>query len=689
MQYKCNDDKAELSWKAALGALGYTATVSTQGIEIVNCSTRETSCIIDGIKCGQIYTMTVETFGVNCNNNVTSTVTFPTAPCVPEQQPPQFSCDTNTASLSWGRTLGAARYISNVTAPNVETLTCETNDMTCNITDFHCGQVYTATVSGINNQCRSLESLPTTVITVPCQPQNVTAKIDCTSFAASVSWDIAPGALRYSATLKASGGEKLKCNSTELGCQVKNLQCGQIYAVTVTAFNELCQSVSSSPIELESVPCVPTQGLADISCESNAVNVSWAPTPGAVNYTATISGPQGQQFICHSLNRACTFPWLSCGAEYNATIVAVGNTCSSVSSQHISFQTVPCQPKNVSAQMICSSSVASVTWHETPGALRYLSTLTSSRAVELTCNSTKLGCEVSSLQCGEAYTVTVSAFNYECQGIPSLPTELLSVPCVPSHIQSKVSCETNTTIMSWAAAEGAVNYIGLVTGPHGEEYECQEVGTSCNITQLSCGLEYNATVLAVGHSCSSKSSEAIAVYTGPCVPQNFTAITDCEDSSAVLTWSKTPGALNYTALARGPDGKDFTCDTESTTCRIPALHCGSTYNVSVRAFNEQCVGESSTVVQLITAPCAPDGLQAEVGCVANSISLSWEQMDNAHSFQCYLTGHDGLTQTCNSTEKKCVFLNLPCGQIYSATVSASTSQCTGPTSKAISIETGR
>ncbi|OCT82974.1 hypothetical protein XELAEV_18025509mg [Xenopus laevis] len=743
-------------------------------MENVNCSTREINCIVYGIKCGQIYTMTVESFGINCNNNVTSTVTFPTAPCVPEQQPSQFSCDTNTASLSWGRTLGAARYISNVTAPNVETLTCETSDMTCNITDFHCGQVYTAIVSGINPQCRSLESLPTTITTVPCQPQNVTAKIDCTSSVASVSWDVAPGALRYSATLKASGGEKLMCNSTELGCQVKNLQCGQIYVVTVTAFNEWCQSASSSPIELESVPCVPTQVLADISCESNVVNVSWAATPGAMNFTATISGPQGQQFILHALNRACTFPRLSCGTEYNATIVALGNTCSSASSQPISVQTVPCQPRNVSAQMICSRSVASVTWHETAGALRYSSTLTSSRGVEFTCNSTELGCEVSSLQCGEAYTVIVSAINNECEGTPSLPAELLSVPCVPSHVQATVSCEANATILSWAAAEGAVNYIGLLSGPHGDEYECQEVGTSCNFTQLSCGLEYNATVFAVGHSCSSSYSEAVAVYTapcvannlhtqykcgdnhaelswgatlgalmyiasvtsqdgetlycnstttscvvsniqcgkkynmavetfgktcrskasvagsfttGPCVPQNFTAVTDCADNSAILSWSRTPGALNYTALARGPDGKDFTCDTESTTCRIPALHCGFTYNVSVRAFNEQCVGESSTIVQLITAPCVPDGLQAEVSCVSSSLTLSWEQMADAHSFQSYLTGHGGLTQTCNSTEKKCVFLNLPCGQIYSATVSASNSQCTGPISKAINIET--
>ncbi|XP_031756904.1 uncharacterized protein LOC100492420 isoform X1 [Xenopus tropicalis] len=774
MQYNCNDDNAELSWKAALGALRYTATVSMQDMENVNCSTRQTSCIVYGINCGQIYTMTVETFGVNCNNNVTSTVTFPTAPCVPEQHPPQYSCDTNTASLSWGRTLGAARYISNVTAPNVETLTCNTSAMTCNITDFHCGQVYTSTVSGISTQCRSLESLPTTITTVPCQPQNVTATIDCTASVATVSWDIAPGALRYSATLQASGGEILMCNSTELGCQVKNLQCGQIYTVTVTAFNEWCQSASSSPIALISVPCVPTKVQADISCESNVVNVSWAVTPGAVNYTAVTSGPQGQQFICHALNRACTFPRLACGTEYNVTIAAVGNTCSSAFSQPISVQTVPCQPKNISAQMICSSSVASVSWYKTSGALRYLSTLTSSRGVELTCNSTNLGCEVGSLRCGESYSVSVSAFNNECEGAPSVPTELLSVPCVPSHVQAKVSCTSNNTIMSWAAAEGAVNYIGLLTGAHGEEYECQEVGTSCNFTQLSCGLEYNATVFSVGHTCSSNSSEAITVYTtpclandlhmqyqcgddhatlswgatlgalmyiasvttqhgetlycnstttscvvsnikcgkkynmtvesvgrtcrskvtfagifstGPCVPQNFTAVTDCEVNSAVLSWSKTPGALNYTALAIGPDGKNFTCDTESTTCRIPSLHCGFTYNVSVIALNEQCVGESSTVLQLITAPCAPETLQAEVGCVASSITLSWEQMADAHSFTSYLTGHDGLTQTCNSTEKKCVFLNLPCGQIYSATVSAFNSQCTGPISNAISIET--
>uniref|UniRef100_A0A803K7X6 Uncharacterized LOC100492420 n=1 Tax=Xenopus tropicalis TaxID=8364 RepID=A0A803K7X6_XENTR len=675
MQYNCNDDNAELSWKAALGALRYTATVSMQDMENVNCSTTQTSCIVYGINCGQIYTMTVETFGVNCNNNVTSTVTFPTAPCVPEQQPPQYSCDTNTASLSWGRTLGAARYISNVTAPNVKTLTCNTSAMTCNITDFHCGQVYTSTVSGINTQCRSLESVPTTITTVPCQPQNVTATIDCTASVATVSWDIAPGALRYSATLQASGGEILMCNSTELGCQVKNLQCGQIYTVTVTAFNEWCQSASSSPIALISVPCVPTKVQADISCESNVVNVSWAVTPGAVNYTAVTSGPQGQQFICHALNRACTFPRLACGTEYNVTIAAVGNTCSSAFSQPISVQTVPCQPKNISAQMICSSSVASVSWYKTSGALRYLSTLTSSRGVELTCNSTNLGCEVGSLRCGESYSVSVSAFNNECEGAPSVPTELLSVPCVPSHVQAKVSCTSNNTIMSWAAAEGAVNYIGLLTGAHGEEYECQEVGTSCNFTQLSCGLEYNATVFSVGHTCSSNSSEAITVYTTPCAPETLQAEVGCVASSITLSWEQMADAHSFTSYLTGHDGLTQTCNSTEKKCVFLNLPCGQIYSATVSAFNSQCTGPISNAISIETAPCIPTGIKIDPLCGTEMESLWWNTVPGADMYYAEVTGVNEWTSECITQNRTCNITGLACGQPYNITLTASNSRC--------------
>lgn len=62
---------------------------------------------------------------------------------------------------------------------------------------------------------------------------------------AQVTWGAAGGASSYSAEAVADQGSAVRCNATGNNCLLTDLQCGQIYNVSVTAHTWECDSETS------------------------------------------------------------------------------------------------------------------------------------------------------------------------------------------------------------------------------------------------------------------------------------------------------------------------------------------------------------------------------------------------------------------------------------------------------------
>lgn len=60
-----------------------------------------------------------------------------------------------------------------------------------------------------------------------------------------VTWNAAQGARSYSAQAVADQGSTVLCNTTNKGCFLNGLQCGQVYNVSVTAHDRTCDSETS------------------------------------------------------------------------------------------------------------------------------------------------------------------------------------------------------------------------------------------------------------------------------------------------------------------------------------------------------------------------------------------------------------------------------------------------------------
>lgn len=76
----------------------------------------------------------------------------------------------------------------------------------------------------------------------PCAAGNVAAIMDCYNNTAEVSWSPATGANSYMVTAVGSDGHRASCETDEHQCDLTDLQCGQMYEVSLTAISDHCRT---------------------------------------------------------------------------------------------------------------------------------------------------------------------------------------------------------------------------------------------------------------------------------------------------------------------------------------------------------------------------------------------------------------------------------------------------------------
>lgn len=76
--------------------------------------------------------------------------------------------------------------------------------------------------------------------------------------------------------------------------------------------------------------------------------------------------------------------------------------------------TGPCPVSSIEAVMDCELDSVTISWQPAVGAVSYAAELTALSGHATHCATNQTNCEVSSLQCGEEYNVTVKAVGDSC-----------------------------------------------------------------------------------------------------------------------------------------------------------------------------------------------------------------------------------------------------------------------------------
>ena len=172
----------------------------------------------------------------------------------------------------------------------------------------------------------------------------------------------------------------------------------------------------------------------------------------------------------------------------------------------------------------------------------------------------------------------------------------------------------------------------------------------------------------------------------------------------MVRWTLHNKPLNYsvTALPLAGNLSSLTCHSGSSNCSLTGLRCGWMYNVSVKASSGSCSGPWSTPQTVQTgidgtetiisinsaivmyfmncwyplpAPCPPQGITAMAHCGTDSLMASWNSSLGATTYTTTVTGPDGFSDSCSSSNLTCSVSGLQCGSQYNVTVASVDGQC--------------
>uniref|UniRef100_A0A672I5S4 Fibronectin type-III domain-containing protein n=1 Tax=Salarias fasciatus TaxID=181472 RepID=A0A672I5S4_SALFA len=538
-----------------------------------------------------------------------------------------------------------------------------------------------------------------------------------------------PGAEYYTVVAETEQGLMTSCNSTDTYCPLYDMKCGQMYNITVTANNHVCQGVSTSTkeglittgekIQKHSFSKERTM-FTNVACQENHGTVSWEASWGAVGYVAHLAGRNGHSLSCYTSDTFCTVEGLHCGVIYHTSVIAVGETLNS-SNSDVSFSTresscfvsqskvelyVATATYSMGVAEQCNSTGSTCQFADLHCGETYefsvaayndmcysevsstVEIQTGMRATSLTmedgrsksCWSDSEHCGMPNIYCGQNYTVTVVASNKKCDSDPSEPDTLL--PCIPTDVYVTVDCSTNDAVVSWTTSDPAFSYKVTAESTLGHMSLCE----TSDLNWLQCGQIYNVITVASNEH-GADLSLSLSLRAVPCVPQQVEARVVCQSGAVAVSWEPSKGASSYTAVAQGSGGYESVCNSNQTTCLFSDLMCGHNYTITVSGLDDACSSAESDAVDII--PCKPTSVKASLRCSSNAAAVTWEPASGALSYFAVGVTADGVhLSECNSTMTYCDLGGLQCGQTYSVSVFALDESCSSVESDSASVRTG-
>lgn len=91
---------------------------------------------------------------------------------------------------------------------------------------------------------------------------------------------------------------------------------------------------------------------------------------------------------------------------------------------------------------------------------------------------------------------------------------LSTAPCAPTQLMVDSSCESNNISVSWQASQGSISYAAVADNVDGRRWSCNTSSTSCQITGLLCGQQYQVYVAGFDEKCIGAKSNIEVIQTG-------------------------------------------------------------------------------------------------------------------------------------------------------------------------------
>ncbi|XP_078075310.1 fibronectin type III domain-containing protein 7-like [Mustelus asterias] len=493
-----------------------------------------------------------------------------------------------------------------------------------------------------------------------------------TSRSISVRWSRHLGAHSYrlSASSNAALGQPafvIFNNRFVLGT-VSSLVPGTLYNVKVEVLDGNANVLAEAQTQQLTAPDVPLN-INAYSKTSSSITVNWSPVPKATGYV--LKAKAGSSMIETVLNDSSgTLTGLQPYTLYTISVQSSNVGGNSQPSAPVETRTV------LAAPIIHSSSPnfksIKVSLEPVYQAVKYNFIIIRSDGVGnkiiRTIASTNI--TVTNLDPGTWYTIKAHAL--DANGIPGDDKikEQITRPHAPQSVKvfltSDLVSRSLGAFVSWNASEGSKQYIAAPIWriPRFVSQNCTSRFTSCIISPIACGVQYNVTVVAYNEAGASDIADPTEFTSVPCSPNDIN-IQEIRSGNLTVSWSPMSLTDYYTTFVKRDDGLEVMCNTSLTSCYFRS-ECGYIYFISVFSYNKVGQSPPGNVLNYTTAPCCPTHVTA-LFVSSDTIEVKWNPARGAEMYETKAQDASSVL-FCNDTSTICTLSGLKCNTIYNMTI---------------------
>lgn len=490
------------------------------------------------------------------------------------------------------------------------------------------------------------------IYTLPDVPLNINATQ--TSSTITISWESIAGATGYD--IEVYGAVIDNGNSTTY--THSGLEPNTQRTYRVRAKNE---SGASSWSNVKAVSTLPgTEYNIKIGATDSSINITWDKQAGADGYEIEVDGN-----IVEVNENSYIHNGLVAYSEHTYRVRAKNAYGYSNWSPLEKETTLLPVPDGFNISDITSCRI-NLTWNQVVDATSYELEVDG----EVIYNDESTSFIHSSLEPNSEHVYRVRARNGNIVGIWT--KEIRQTTLLPAPNGLNALPEGSNMKLEWDMVIGA------------ESYEINIDGTSINVgasteyvtTDLYPGITHNFKVRAVNRVGTGDWSSEISKASLLGLPSNIKTLS--KSSSITVTWDRVEGADSYDIMVDGlivNNGKN----SEFTHISLkPNTH----HTYMVRAKNEECTGEWSSVVSAFTIIGIPSNVKSQAASTA--VTVSWEDVDGAESYD-VLSDGNLVTDIMDTVYKN---NNLEPNTLHTFKVRAKNRDCVGEWCTEISQLTG-
>ncbi|XP_039881142.1 receptor-type tyrosine-protein phosphatase eta [Simochromis diagramma] len=455
---------------------------------------------------------------------------------------------------------------------------------------------------------------------------------------------------------------------TETKVNVTELTPGVNYTFTVTAVagDNSTQSVVAT-LSQYTEPEVVTS-LSAVNVTTSSIFVSWTKPVGSSSFYKVQWTDGGTSASFNVSETFYNIINLTAGVQYEVNVTAVaGDGSTEGQSATVTNYTKPEKVNDLNVSEITTSSIF-LNWTEPLGQRSFYRVEWTDGTINM--NKTETKVNVTELTPGVNYTFTVTAVAGDNNTQSDVAT--LSQYTKPEKVNDLTVSEirTSSIFLNWTEPQGQRSFYRVEWTNGTINMNKTVTETKVNVTELTPGVNYTFTVIAVAGDNSTQSDVAtLSQYTESEVVMRLSAV-NVTTSSIFVSWTKPVGNSSFYKVQWTDGGTNFSVNVNVTSYTITNLTAGVQYEINVTAVADDnyTEGQSATVT-IYTKPEKVNDLNVNE-IRTSSIFLNWTEPQGQRSFYRVEWTDGTINMNKTVTETKVNVTELTPGVNYTFTVIA-------------------